>query len=105
MSQGISEERIHLRSTLKMGEVTLAPRKNVNPDSPASPPHHHHPQNSLCIIKASLAASRKDMPPFIRLSQRRSIARHRDFGGFDLECFRAKVSSLSEELKHFADRL
>ncbi|XP_032150918.1 kinetochore-associated protein DSN1 homolog isoform X3 [Sapajus apella] len=46
------------------------------------------------LLLSSFQFSVQKLEPFLR-----------DTKGFSLESFRAKASSLSEELKHFADRL
>ncbi|XP_059752999.1 kinetochore-associated protein DSN1 homolog isoform X1 [Balaenoptera ricei] len=47
-----------------------------------------------CLLLSSFQFSVQKLEPFLRGTE-----------GFSLESFRAKASSLSEELKHFADRL
>ncbi|XP_078227166.1 kinetochore-associated protein DSN1 homolog isoform X1 [Callithrix jacchus] len=135
MHQGVSEERIHLGSSPKKGENydlsheerfhlgspqeqfasyqdrrqswRRASMKETNRRKSLHPIHQGITELSRSIsldlaeskrlgslLLSSFQFSVQKLEPFLR-----------DTKGFSLESFRAKASSLSEELKHFADRL
>ncbi|XP_045836326.1 kinetochore-associated protein DSN1 homolog isoform X2 [Meles meles] len=139
MTQGVSEERIHLGCSPKMGgSCDLGQEEGLQSRSLHLSPQEQSPDRqdkSQSWRRASMKemSRRKSLPAFHQgiTELSRSISGNlteskrlvalllssfqfsvqklepflKDTEGFSLESFRAKASSLSEELKHFAESL
>uniref|UniRef100_A0A8C7BEC9 DSN1 component of MIS12 kinetochore complex n=1 Tax=Neovison vison TaxID=452646 RepID=A0A8C7BEC9_NEOVI len=139
MTQGVSEERIHLGCSPKMrGSCDLGQEEGLQSRSLHLSPQEQSPDRqdkSQSWRRASMKemSRRKSLPAFhqgitelsrsisgnlteskrlvalllssFQFSVRKLEPFLKDTEGFSLESFRAKASSLSEELKHFAESL
>ncbi|XP_023610233.1 kinetochore-associated protein DSN1 homolog isoform X3 [Myotis lucifugus] len=120
MTQGVSKERSHVGCSPKKGECCdlsheegLQPRSlHLSPQEQSA--HHRDRRQSWRRAKLSRSisvdlAESKRLGALLLSSFQFSVQKLEPFlkgtEGFSLESFRAKASSLSEELKHFADRL